>query len=45
MAWLVGNWKRIVLVAGTAVGALTADHTLAHKISEFLVGWLPTVPF
>lgn len=45
MGWLAANWKRGLMVVAVAVASLTADHTVAHKISDALVSWLPTFTF
>jgi hypothetical protein len=43
MTWLLANWKKIVMVVAVAVATLTADHTMAHKISDSIIGFLPTI--
>lgn len=45
MNWFKSNWKSVLKVVAIGVATLTADHTVAHKVSDFIVGWLPTIPF
>lgn len=45
MSWLKSNWKTVLKVVAIAVASLTADHTVAHKVSDFVVGWIPQIPF
>jgi len=34
MKWLRKNWRAFALVVAGAVAALTAEHTVAHKVAE-----------
>jgi hypothetical protein len=42
--WLRLNWKALLLAIATAVGTLTADHTIAHRASDVVVRVLPFIP-
>lgn len=44
MDWFTRNWRKALMAVAVAVATLTADHTVAHKISDAIVGWLPTIP-
>jgi hypothetical protein len=44
MSWMRRNWKAVLLALATAVGSLTADHTVAHRVSKAVVEVLPLVP-
>jgi hypothetical protein len=44
MSWFKRNWKAVALAVATAVSALTADHTLGHRISDQVVKVMPLIP-
>lgn len=44
MSWLRRNWKALLLAVSVAVGSLTADHTVANRISRTVVEVLPMIP-